>query len=152
MIEALNISWTVTDMDVDANEKFLIYSSISPEVHLVDLATLYTKHERLSFKIPGIANVGWGSSVSMFSIKFSGDSKEVLGGSRGGQILIYDMLQNKVSTIVEGAHDDEINSVCWANRESSNILFTGSDDCFVKVWDRRALGGNNKPAGVFIGH
>lgn len=62
------------------------------------------------------------------------------------------MMQNKVSTIVEKAHNDEINSVCWANRESSNILFTGSDDCFVKVWDRRALGENNKPAGVFIGH
>jgi WD repeat-containing protein 23 len=62
------------------------------------------------------------------------------------------MMQNKVSTIVEGAHDDDINSVCWANRESSNILFTGSDDCFVKVWDRRALGSSNKPAGIFIGH
>ena len=83
MIEALNISWTVTDMDVDKDEKYLIYSSISSLVHLVDLATLYTKHERLSFKIPGENDNGWGSSVSLFSIKFSGDSKEVLGGSRG---------------------------------------------------------------------
>jgi hypothetical protein len=63
MIEALNISWTVTDMDVDKDEKFLIYSSISSEVHLVDLATLYTKHEKLSFKIPGMINDGWGSSI-----------------------------------------------------------------------------------------
>ena len=29
------------------------------------------------------------------------------------------------------------------------MLFTGSDDCFVKVWDRRAF---NKPVGVFVGH
>lgn len=86
------------------------------------------------------------------SIKFSGDSREVLGWSKGGQILIYDMLTNRVPTIVSEAHEDEINSVCWANRESSNILYTGSDDCFVKVWDRRALGTNTKPAGVFIGH
>ena len=70
------------------------------------------------------------------SIKFSGDSKEVLGGSKGGDILIYDMLQNRVTTVVQRAHEDEINSVCWANRESSNILFTGSDDCFINVWDR----------------
>ena len=62
------------------------------------------------------------------------------------------MLTNRVSTVVGEAHEDEINSVCWANRESSNILYTGSDDCFVKVWDRRALGANSKPAGVFIGH
>jgi len=86
------------------------------------------------------------------SIKFSGDSREILGGSKGGHILIYDMMKNRVTTIVDGAHDDEINSVCWANRESSNLLFTGSDDCFVKVWDRRALGNGNRPAGVFIGH
>jgi NADH:ubiquinone oxidoreductase subunit 4 (subunit M) len=50
-------------MDVDKDEKFLIYSSISSEVHLVDLATLYTKHEKLSFKIPGMINDGWGSSI-----------------------------------------------------------------------------------------
>ena len=86
------------------------------------------------------------------SIKFSGDSKEVLGGSKGGDILIYDMLANRVSTVVQRAHEDEINSVCWANRESSNILFTGSDDCFINVWDRRALGSSSRPAGVFIGH
>ena len=54
--------------------------------------------------------------------------------------------------MVDRAHDDEINTVCWANRDSSNLLFTGSDDCFVKVWDRRALGNSRRPAGVFIGH
>jgi WD repeat-containing protein 23 len=61
-------------------------------------------------------------------------------------------MANRVSTVVRGTHDDEINTVCWANRESSNILFTGSDDCFVKVWDRRAFASGNKPAGVFVGH
>lgn len=86
------------------------------------------------------------------SIKFSGDSREILGGSKSGSILIYDMMQNRVTTTVERAHDDEINSVCWANRETSNLLYTGSDDCFVKVWDRRALGTSSRPAGVFIGH
>jgi WD repeat-containing protein 23 len=53
---------------------------------------------------------------------------------------------------VSGAHEDEINSVCWANRDNSDILFTGSDDCFVKVWDRRNLSNSARPAGVFIGH
>jgi WD repeat-containing protein 23 len=54
--------------------------------------------------------------------------------------------------VVKDAHDDEINSVCWANRENSNLLFTGSDDCFIKVWDRRSLGTSNRPASIFIGH
>ena len=87
------------------------------------------------------------------SVKFSGDSKEILGGSKNGSILIYDLLTKRVSQIIRDGHEDEINSVCWANRETSNILYTGSDDCFVKVWDRRALGpGNSRPAGVLIGH
>ena len=86
------------------------------------------------------------------SIKFSGDSREILGGSKGGEILIFDLMQNRTTTVVHNTHDDEINSVCWANRESSNLLFTGSDDCYVKIWDRRALGKKNTPAGVFIGH
>lgn len=129
----------------------MIYSSISPLVHLVDLETLCAKHERLTFD-SGDNDMYYHGGPALMSIKFSGDSREVLGGSKSGQILIYDMMQNRVSTTVFGAHDDEINSVCWANRESSNLLFTGSDDCFVKIWDRRALGSNGRPAGVFVGH
>ena len=121
-------------------------------VHLVDLATLCNKHERLVFSEPGERGNHWYGGNALMSIKFSGDGNEVLGGSKSGNILIYDMMQNRVTTVVRDAHDDEINSVCWANRESSNLLFTGSDDCFVKVWDRRALGSKHTPAGVFIGH
>lgn len=46
-IEVQRVSWTVTDMDVDPNEQFLIYSSIDPYVRLVDLATLRGKQEFL---------------------------------------------------------------------------------------------------------
>lgn len=138
-IDAQAVRWTVTDMDVDAKEQYLIYSSISPWVHLVDLETLCKKHERLVFEMNDEQSRYRGGPTLM-SIKFSGDTREILGGSKGGQIFVYDMMQNKVSTVVYHAHDDEINSVCWANRENSNLLFTGSDDCFVKIWDRRALG------------
>lgn len=148
-IDAQQIQWTVTDMDVDTNEQYLIYSSISPIVHLVDLETLCGTHERLLIESDDHEYHG----PLMMSIKFSGDSKEILGGSKNGAIHIYDLIQKRVSTTVSGAHSDEINSVCWANRETSNLLYTGSDDCFVKVWDRRALGSNGtRPAGVFIGH
>lgn len=74
--------WTVTDMDVDVNEQFLIYSTISPLVHLVDLETLCNKHERLTFQTD--ENYGYYGGPSLMSIKFSGDSREVLGGSKSG--------------------------------------------------------------------
>ena len=50
-IPAQRISWTVTDMDVDANEEFLIYSSIDPWVRLVDLHTLKRKQEILDLSM-----------------------------------------------------------------------------------------------------
>lgn len=61
------------------------------------------------------------------------------------------MISNRITQRVESNHEDEINSVCFANRNFSNIVFTGSDDGLIKVWDRRSLG-NNKCSGVFIGH
>ena len=132
----------------------MIYSSISSVVHLVDLETLCTKHERLTFETADRDN-GYYRGPALMSIKFSGDSREICGGSKGGEIFIYDMMQNRVKTTVSNCHSDEINSVCWANRETSNILYTGSDDCFVKVWDRRVFGntiGGRRAAGVFVGH
>jgi WD repeat-containing protein 23 len=81
-INAQDIHWTVTDMDVDVNEQYLIYSSISPTVHLVDLETLCKKHERLTFTSNN-EDQGYGGP-SLMSVKFSGDSREILGGSKSG--------------------------------------------------------------------
>jgi WD repeat-containing protein 23 len=86
------------------------------------------------------------------SLKFSGDSKHIVCGNKAAEVLIYDLFVGKIISRVARAHEDEINSVCFANRETSNIVFTGSDDGMVKIWDRRALGGNNRPQGVFVGH
>jgi DDB1- and CUL4-associated factor 11 len=67
------------------------------------------------------------------------------------------------------AHDDDVNSCCWADTASGNVLISASDDTFLKVWyvqlirqegvllrdifrDRRSLGSSQKPAGVLVGH
>jgi hypothetical protein len=57
----------------------------------VDLETLCKKHERLTFA-SNAEDYGYYGGPSLMSIKFSGDSKEVLGGAKSGQILIYDMM------------------------------------------------------------
>lgn len=88
----------------------------------------------------------------IMSVKFSGDAKSIVCGTKAADILLYDMVAGRMQDRVSNAHDDEINSVCFANRQHSNIVFTGSDDTMVKVWDRRALGNHNRPVGVFVGH
>ena len=40
----------------------------------------------------------------------------------------------------------------FANRSQSNVIFTGSDDQFIKIWDRRSFKINGKCSGAFIGH
>ena len=35
---------------------------------------------------------------------------------------------------ISRAHSNDVNSVCWADTASGNVLISGSDDGFVKVW------------------
>ena len=131
----------------------MVYSSIDPYVRLVDLDTMKRKQEMIDLSGANERRQGGygGRSISIMSLKLSGDGKEVLGGTKGAHLLVYDLIANRMVQKVENCHSDEINSVCFANRQHSNILFSGSDDGMVKVWDRRALN-SNRPAGIFVGH
>ncbi|KAG6897966.1 hypothetical protein C0992_008356 [Termitomyces sp. T32_za158] len=64
---------------------------------------------------------------------------------------VYDLLANR-RTVKIAAHTDDVNSCCWADTTSGNVLVSASDDTFIKVWDRRSLGASTKPSGVLIGH
>ena len=65
--------------------------------------------------------------------------------------MVYDLAANRLDVNMRHAHSNDVNSVVFTNREHSNIILSGSDDCFIKVWDRRALS-SNRPAGIFVGH
>lgn len=45
---------------------------------------------------------------------------------------MYDLVANK-RTVKIHAHDDDVNSCCWADA-GSNVLISASDDTFLKVW------------------
>lgn len=47
---------------------------------------------------------------------------------------MYDLIANRRSMRISRAHSDDVNSVCWADTASGNVLISGSDDGFVKVW------------------
>jgi WD repeat-containing protein 23 len=66
---------------------------------------------------------------------------------------VYDVVQKRVVYAAE-AHDDDINTVAFADATGkSDVFYTGSDDNLIKVWDRRLLGsGSREPAGVLCGH
>ncbi|KAK1229780.1 hypothetical protein PQX77_001690 [Marasmius sp. AFHP31] len=93
----------------------------------------------------------WDSlGIALYSCRFSADGNEIIAGGRG-QLFVYDLLANRRSVKIE-AHDDDINSCCWADTASGNVLISASDDTYLKVWDRRSLGASQKPSGVLVGH
>jgi DDB1- and CUL4-associated factor 11 len=64
--------------------------------------------------------------------------------------VVYDVDMRKITLKLEG-HTDDINAVCFADPLSMNLLFSGSDDSVVKVWDRRSMAGGHE-AGWLVGH
>jgi len=91
-------------------------------------------------------------SCSIFSIKFSPDNREILGGSSDASLYLYDIERQKRILCVPG-HDDDVNTVAFADSQSQ-IFITGSDDTSCKVWDRRLLQDKKRqnPVGIFCGH
>ena len=63
---------------------------------------------------------------------------------------VYDVETRRITLKLEG-HNDDINAVCFADPSSNNVLFSGSDDSMVKVWDRRSMAGGRE-AGCLPGH
>ena len=46
--------------------------------------------------------------------------------------LVYVLLAGRRTVKIQ-AHEDDVNSCCWADM-GSNVLISASDDTFIKVW------------------
>ncbi|VAH01529.1 unnamed protein product [Triticum turgidum subsp. durum] len=131
---------------------FRAYSSLTPTVHIVNVqnalkqshANIKDIHEGLNFSAADDE-----SSFGIFSIKFSKDGHELVVGNSNESICIYDLGANKVTERIH-AHVADVNAVTFAD-ESSDVLYSGSDDSLCKVWDRRCHK-SAKPVGVLAGH
>lgn len=73
-----------------------------------------------------------------------------MAGTNDQNIYIYDIERGQTIVKLDG-HRNDVNAVCFADASSPHIIFSGSDDATVKVWDRRSLA-QKREAGVFTGH
>ncbi|XP_062022977.1 LEC14B protein [Rosa rugosa] len=153
-IPAKSMRWTVTDTSLSPDQRHLVYASMSPIVHIVNVGSAETEsranrmeiHEGLDFSSADDGVYSFG----IFSIKFSTDGREVVAGSSDESIYVYDLETNKLSLRIL-AHTSDVNTVCFAD-ESGHLIYSGSDDTLCKVWDRRCFKASGKPAGVLTGH
>ncbi|XP_020114138.1 LEC14B homolog [Ananas comosus] len=152
-VSARSLRWTITDTSLSPDQRFLVYSSLSPIVHIVNVrggatdsrANVTEIHEALDFSDPADDE----SSIGIFSVQFSTDGRELVAGSNNDSIYVYDLVANKLALCFP-AHTADINVVTFAD-ETGHVLYSGSDDTLCKVWDRRCFRGE-KPAGVLTGH
>ncbi|CAO2192361.1 unnamed protein product [Urochloa humidicola] len=151
-ITCKRLRWTVSDIALSPDQRFLAYSSLSPTVHIVNVqnsvreshANITEIHEGLDF-----SDDDDGFSFGIFSVKFSKDGRELVVGNNNESICIYDLGANKVTERIN-AHAADVNVVTFAD-ETSDVLYSGSDDSLCKVWDRRCHK-KQKPVGVLTGH
>ncbi|XP_028066629.1 LEC14B protein isoform X3 [Camellia sinensis] len=152
-ILAKSLRWTITDTSLSPDQRYLVYASMSPIVHIVNVGSAATEshaniteiHDGLDF-----SDDDGGYSFGIFSVKFSTDGRELVAGSSDDLIYVYDLESNKLSLQIL-AHTSDVNTVCFAD-ESSHLIYSGSDDNLCKVWDRRCFKAKGKPAGVLVGH
>ncbi|MCJ1404199.1 hypothetical protein MMC11_007424 [Xylographa trunciseda] len=147
--------WTITDATLSPDNKYLAYSSIrstvclaatdpseSGEPWLLDFAdTAGSRGHR--------AHHGY-SQFGIWSIRFSGDGREIVAGTGDHSVYVYD-IESRRSILRIPGHTEDVNAVCFGDQSSPHILYSGSDDTLIKVWDRRSMG-DSREAGVFMGH
>ncbi|KAI9222257.1 WD40-repeat-containing domain protein [Blastocladiella britannica] len=143
--------WTITDATLSPDNQLLAHSSITP---YVDIASTdpYLPDEKTTINLShGPASTA-GRRFGIWSLRFSSDGRELVAGTSSNSLVIYDLDRRSVVLSVRG-HADDVNAVCFADA-STHVLFSGSDDSLIKVWDRRTLrsGDAARPVGVLPGH
>jgi len=145
-IQARNVGWSVLDVALSPDNCHLIYSSWCDSIHQV---SLFHEDDSEHTALPLLADDN--GRFCIFSLRFSANGDEILGGANNGYIYIYDRFAQTRSLRID-AHDDDVNAVAFVD-EATHILASGGDDGLIKIWDRRSLKESNPhPVGVFAGH
>jgi len=148
--------WTLTDASLSPDNRYLAYTSIQSTVCLAptdpnDKGDPYVLD--LASNTPN-RNNGWrqrfGGGFGIWSVRFSGDGRRLVAGATEGKIVVYDIESRTVLHSFDG-HDADVNAVCFADASSPHIVYSGSDDKILKVWDTRSMGGDRE-VGAFVGH
>ncbi|KAL4069807.1 WD40-repeat-containing domain protein [Scleroderma yunnanense] len=148
--------WTITDSHLSPDNERIIYSSITPTVYMASTLDSSSIQTPIHFadQPRRQARTLWShydeDAFGIWSCRFSADGNEVIAGGTG-HIFVYDLVADR-RTVKIVAHADDVNSCCWADTSSGNVLVSASDDTFLRVWDRRSLGASPKPSGVLVGH
>ncbi|GAV06680.1 hypothetical protein RvY_16627 [Ramazzottius varieornatus] len=140
--DARDVGWSVLDVRLSSDGRYLAYSSWSDAVHIASVRDDST-HLAVPLKPDG-------QHCGVFSLMFSHDDTEILAGANFGHVYVVSLATGRSQKIK--THSDDVNTVAFADN-TSHILYSGGDDGIIRVWDRRNLSESNpKCCGLFLGH
>jgi len=153
-ISARMLRWTITDTCLSHDGRFLLYSTISPVVHIVKIKgedSVVDSQANIT-EIHAPLFVAEDDMFGIWSMAWSRDSQELIVGTNGDEtnICLYNM-QHQCTTDSVSGHTLDVNSVAFMD-DSSQVFASGSDDSLIKIWDRRTLGQSASPRGTLVGH
>ncbi|KAF5293504.1 hypothetical protein FQA39_LY02989 [Lamprigera yunnana] len=157
---ARDVGWSIIDVAFSPDREHFVYSTWSSSCMYIYKNSYISSTSFLVHQCSVLGDsesqeplclVNTGRRFCVFSVIFSSDGKEILGGANDGFIYVYDRQSNRRSLRIR-AHEYDVNSVAFAD-DTSHIIYSGGDDGLIKVWDRRTLSETNpKPVGVLAGH
>ncbi|GJM88562.1 hypothetical protein PR202_ga04639 [Eleusine coracana subsp. coracana] len=100
-IHARSLRWTISDVSLSPDQRYLVYSSLAPIIHIVNVgssaresyANVTDIHDELDFSQHEDVQYSFG----IFSVKFSSDGRELVAGSNDDSLYVYDLHANKLS-------------------------------------------------------
>lgn len=141
--------WTITDANLSPDNTRMIYAEMTSTVHMTSITDSSPMQIPIQFADSSRRGQWGGGGFGIWSCRFSADGNEIVAGGDGKifgayrevqdvlQVphtsLVYDLPANR-RTVKIDAHTDDVNSCCWADTASGNILVSASDDSFLKVW------------------
>ncbi|KAK6820696.1 LEC14B protein [Apiospora arundinis] len=130
-------SWTLTDASLSPDNKWLAYTSIQSNVCLAptdpnDTGDPYT----LNLASAGPGGNGWHSAFGIWSIRFSGDGRELVAGTNADSIVVYD-IESRRCALPTSSH----RTFCIPDR-TTRLSRSGTG----AAWE------NGREAGAFVGH
>ncbi|XP_031619571.1 DDB1- and CUL4-associated factor 11 [Contarinia nasturtii] len=145
-IMAKDVNWCILDIAFSPDSEHFVYSTWSNCLHL-------SRIDGTSHQLKPLYLQPSKSSFCIFSLAFSNCGDQIIGGGSDGCLYIYDLVMAKRTFRCPFEQDAvDVNAVGFID-ETSNIIFSGSDNGIIKIWDRRCLNETNpKEVGIFSGH
>ncbi|CAK4068169.1 unnamed protein product [Aphanomyces euteiches] len=149
-----DVRWTITDAHFTPDAQGVLYSSITSTVRMVR-----GDGKEFAFRIGPpqdalmrVRRRGY-YDLGVWSLGVNALGTEFLAGTSQHSVVLHDMITNTSVCHLQG-HADDVNAITFVDGpQSSNVFVSGSDDCLIKLWDRRMISESDaRPQGVFVGH